>query len=104
MVGSAAVRHLPTRPMYATAEPPARVLPRGFRPVARDQSAAPRPHPVARSEPWPSSPDSATDTRRAVVRAVTVMRRDLGRDQPLDELAKAGLFSPSHFHQIFRDA
>jgi AraC family transcriptional regulator len=102
MVGSAAIRHLPTRPAYASA-PPAPVVPRRFLADAPDQSAALRPRALAPAEARPIDPDSCSDTRRAVVRAVTVMRDNLSRDQPLDELAKAGLFSPSHFHQIFRE-
>lgn len=49
------------------------------------------------------SRETAADRTEAVARAITEMRADPGRPQPLEQLARIGQFSPFHFHRIFRD-
>ena len=39
----------------------------------------------------------------AVLRAIDTMRAGLARPQPLTELSRAAMFSPYHFHKMFRD-
>jgi AraC family transcriptional regulator len=39
---------------------------------------------------------------RAVVQAIDLMRTGLARPHPLAELARAAMFSPYHFHTVFR--
>jgi AraC family transcriptional regulator len=43
------------------------------------------------------------DRVTAVARAIESMRTGLALRQPLAELARTGLFSPSHFHRVFRE-
>ncbi|GGK76504.1 hypothetical protein GCM10012284_08080 [Mangrovihabitans endophyticus] len=45
----------------------------------------------------------SADHAEAVTRAIDEMRAGLGRAQPLAALARTGMFSPFHFHRIFRD-
>lgn len=49
--------------------------------------------------------DHDTDDVRqaAVLRVIGAMRHSLDQPQPLTELARVGMFSPFHFHRIFRD-
>lgn len=47
--------------------------------------------------------DAAADRTEAVTRVIDEMRADPGRPQPLVQLARTGMFSPFHFHRIFRD-
>lgn len=39
----------------------------------------------------------------AVTRAIEAMKAELGAPQPLAALARRGMFSPFHFHRIFRE-
>ena len=39
----------------------------------------------------------------AVLRAIETMRSGLERPQPLAELSRAAMFSPYHFHKVFRE-
>ncbi|MGI5526289.1 hypothetical protein ACQEVX_02335 [Streptomyces syringium] len=50
----------------------------------------------------PAAPPS-TDQLAAVERAVRRMRDHLGEVQCLSDHAEAGLFSPFHFHRVFRN-
>lgn len=47
--------------------------------------------------------EGAADRRAAVIRAVATMRAGLAHPHPLTALARSGMFSPYHFHRLFRD-
>lgn len=46
---------------------------------------------------------SGSEYATAVARAIIAMRAGLARPHPLAQLARAAMFSPYHFHEIFRE-
>jgi AraC-like DNA-binding protein len=47
--------------------------------------------------------DVRTERTAAVTRAIEAMRAGLVRSLPVADMARTGLFSPSHFHRVFRE-
>lgn len=46
---------------------------------------------------------TASEWAAAVGRSVHMMQADIGAEHPLRELAQSALFSPFHFHRVFRE-